>query len=228
MEKPQDSETNENKAVEKEPQKMSAEPETMEAGTEELSTPEAEVVPTEVLKEEMANLRESLAKAEDKAAEYLDSWQRSQASYQNYRKRIEAEKREWQANANAALLTLLLGVMDDFERAFSDQPEEIKDSPWIKGVELVKQKLHHIFEIENVKPIEVKPGDEFDPYYHEAILCQESPDFEDDQIMVEAQRGYMQGERVLRPAKVVVAKATKPCKAVEHAQESEAATDEDK
>ncbi len=159
------------------------------------------------LEEEVARLKEALAQAEALAAQHLDAWQRSQAAYQNYRKRMDAERLEWQANANAQLLTRLLAVMDDFERAFGRRPEELQEHPWTRGIELVKQKLQHLFDVENVKLIEVTPGQEFDPYYHEAISCQECPGFGENQIIGEAARGYMQGERVLRPSQVIVARA---------------------
>jgi len=201
--------------------------------SKEKTTPTAETeteaaAPEETNSEaEIERLKEELAKAEAKTAEYLDNWQRTQAAYQNYRKRVETDKVAWRADAKAGLFILLLPVLDDFERAFNDQPDEIKDHTWLKGIQLVKQKLHHVLDIENVKPIDIKPGDDFDPYYHEAILCQETADFEDNQIIAETQRGYMQGERILRPSQVVVAKAPKTCEPIEIVEgEEEKGTEE--
>jgi molecular chaperone GrpE len=102
-------------------------------------------------------------------------------------------------------LTRLLPILDDFKRAFDNVPEALEDHRWLDGVRLVKQKLSHLLDMENVTPIEVEVGDEFDPQYHEAVLTQPVEGLEEGQIVAEAQRGYMQGERVLRPARVVVA-----------------------
>lgn len=195
------------KKAKKESEKTTEAPESVEPMPEVPEAVETAEVTEAPLEAEVARLTGALAEAEALAAQHLDAWQRSQAAYQNYRKRMDAERIEWQANANAQLLTRLLAVMDDFERAFDRRPEELQEHPWTRGIELVKQKLQHVFDVENVKPIEITPGQEFDPYYHEAISCQECPGFGDNQIIGEAARGYMQGERVLRPSQVIVAKA---------------------
>ncbi|MDY0019150.1 MAG: nucleotide exchange factor GrpE [Anaerolineae bacterium] len=195
------------KKAKKESEKVTETPESVAPMPEVPEAVETAEVTEAPLEAEVARLTEALAEAEALAAQHLDAWQRSQAAYQNYRKRMDAERIEWQANANAQLLTRLLAVMDDFERAFDRRPEELQEHSWTRGIELVKQKLQHVFDVENVKPIEITPGQEFDPYYHEAISCQECPGFGDNQIIGEAARGYMQGERVLRPSQVIVAKA---------------------
>ena len=166
-------------------------------------TPEA-VAPGE---NEIARLTEALEVAEAQAAQNLAGWQRAQALYENYRKRTESERVEWTANANVILLARLLPVLDDFERAFASLPAALQEEPWVNGVRLIEQKLRHILALEGVEPIPVHPGDLFDPYYHEAVLHQEVPGFAEGQIIAEVQRGYRQGERLVRPAQVVVAKA---------------------
>jgi len=157
--------------------------------------------------EEIRQLEAQLVEAEQKAAEYLDGLQRSQASFANYRKRTEAEQVSWRGVANAALLGRFLPVLDDFERAFQALPEELAEHPWLGGISLIQRKIAGILEAENVKPIQLQPGDAFDPLYHQAVLYQEVAGFEDGQIVAEVERGYILGERVLRPASVVVAKA---------------------
>lgn len=175
--------------------------ETQEAQTSE----EAPALTVDELQAEIDALQERLAELESEAAKNLDGWQRAQASFQNYRRRTETEKEAWRISANAALLTRLLPILDDFKRAFDNVPEALEDHRWLDGVRLVKQKLSHLLDMENVTPIEVEVGDEFDPQYHEAVLTQPVEGLEEGQIVAEAQRGYMQGERVLRPARVVVA-----------------------
>jgi len=183
------------------PEELLPEPEPVIATAPE--TPEA-VAPVE---NEVARLTEALEAAEAQAAQNLAGWQRAQALYENYRKRTEAERVEWTANANVILLARLLPVLDDFERAFTNLPAALQDEPWINGVRLIEQKLRHILALEGVEPIAVHPGDLFDPYYHEAVLHQEMPGFAEGQIIAEVQRGCRQGERLVRPAQVVVAKA---------------------
>lgn len=177
----------------------------------------------EELQAQIEDLKEQLAALEEEAAKNLDGWQRAQASFQNYRRRTETEKEEWRVIANVALLSRLLPILDDFDRAFDNVPASLEGHRWLDGVRLVKQKLHHLLKTENVEPIEVKPGDEFDPQYHEAVLSQPVENFEEGQIVAEAQRGYMQGERVLRPARVVVAapmpQAEEPDEAAEEPSE---------
>ncbi len=182
---------------------------------ESTATPEAEPeiisVEGEVIAAEegaQATLATRLSEAEQKIAEYMDGWQRCQATFSNYRKRTEAEQANLRKAANAGLLTRLLSVVDDFQRAFQAMPAEFVGNTWVEGVTLIQRKAQSILEAEEVTPIEIKPGDAFDPMYHQAILHQEVPGFEDGQIVAEVSKGYILGDRVLRPSTVVVAKAT--------------------
>jgi molecular chaperone GrpE len=189
--------------------------------------PEAEALSAEPpseevsLEEKLQQLEAQLAEAEQKAAEYLDGLQRSQASFANYRKRAESEQISWRSVANAALLSRLLPVLDDFERAFQALPKDLEGSPWLSGITLIQRKIVGILEAENVMPMEVQPGDAFDPLYHHAVLYQEVPGFEDGQIVAEVERGYILGERVLRPSSVVVAKVSPRAPEPEPEPESE-------
>ncbi|MCX7681108.1 MAG: nucleotide exchange factor GrpE [Anaerolineae bacterium] len=157
--------------------------------------------------EELERLRSELEKAQAQAAEYLNGWQRAQAEFSNYRKRQEAERAQLIALANAGLLRKLLPVVDDFERAFATLPDGLNRLTWCEGILLIKHKLEAILESEGVKPIATE-GQVFDPLYHEAITYEEVEGYEEGRIIGEVQRGYMLGERVLRPALVRVAKAS--------------------
>lgn len=181
--------------------------EVLDAVAEEVEVLEASAPDTALLEEEIQRLEEQLAETERQAAEYLDGLQRSQASFANYRKRTEAEQVSWRSVANAALLGRFLPVLDDFARAFQALPQEFAEHPWLGGITLIQRKIAGILESENVTPIDLQPGDAFDPLYHQAILYQEVPGFEDGQVVAEVERGYILGERLLRPAAVVVAKA---------------------
>lgn len=154
-------------------------------------------------------LQQQLAEAQAQAAEYLDGWQRARAEFANYRRRQEAE-RELQAQlATAGLLTQLLPVLDDLERALNAAPDSAQGQSWLEGVQLIKRKLELVLESQGVRPIETA-GHVFDPAYHEAVASEEAEGYEDGQIIAEVRRGYMLGERVLRPAMVRVARAATP------------------
>lgn len=181
---------------------------------------DAEGTPTEgtcgeagLVEEELVCLDEKVAELELKAAEYLDGWQRSQAAFANFRKRTESERNNSRMISNAALLARLVPVIDDFERAFQSLPEELNDNPWLEGVQLIQRKIHTILETENVELIKIEVGDAFDPLFHQAVLYQEVDGFEDGQIVAVVEKGYILGERVLRPSMVVVAKG--PVKPIE-------------
>jgi molecular chaperone GrpE len=178
----------------------------------ETGTIEEELV---CLDDALAAMEERLTEAESKAAEYLDGWQRTQASFANYRKRSEAEQAHWRSAANANLLTRLLPILDDFKRAFDALPEEFEGHSWLSGITLIQRKVRAILDSESVTVIELETGDSFDPLYHQAVVYQEVDGFEDGQIVAEVEKGYLLGERVLRPSMVVVAKAPVSKKAEE-------------
>lgn len=163
---------------------------------------EAEAAP----ETELARLCEELEQAQAQAAEYLDGWQRSQAEFANYRKRQEAEWQQRSQMSNAVLIAKLLPVLDDLERAMQTLPPNLQSLTWIEGVLLVFRKLEMVLESEGMKPVETA-GQTFDPLYHEAVTYEEAEGYQDGQIIAEVQRGYLLGERVIRPALVRVASA---------------------
>jgi molecular chaperone GrpE len=166
----------------------------------------AEPEMTETLADEMSTLREELDKTKAQAAEYLDGWQRARAELANARKRFEKERSEAGQLANGVLIAKLLPVLDDLERAIKTMPEELRQHTWMDGVALIQRKLQTVLESEGVKPIEVKPGDKFDPAWHEAVTHEEHQEHKEGAIIAEVQKGYQFGEQVLRPALVRVAK----------------------
>ncbi len=186
-----------------------------------VETAEAGAVPEEVaaLKAEVERLRVRLSEVEAQAAEYLDGWKRAQASFANYRKRMDAERETLQQQANAALVTRLLPVLDDFQRAFEAVPDEMREAPWLEGITLIRRKLLQILEAEGVEPIPLEPGDPFDPLYHQAVFYQETTEVAEGHVVEVTQRGYMLRGRVLRPSMVVVAKP--PVPPVEESRETD-------
>jgi molecular chaperone GrpE len=146
-------------------------------------------------------LQAQLAEAESKVSEYKDGWARSQAEFQNYKKRVERDNELTYAGMKGNIIKKVLPVLDDLERALQNRPV---DDAWASGIELIARKLQNILESEGVKRIVAK-GAAFDPNFHEAITHEPSEEIESGHVIDVVQNGYMLGERVIRPALVRVA-----------------------
>lgn len=149
----------------------------------------------------LVELENQLAAAQAQAAEYKDGWQRSVAEFQNYRRRVEAEKAETYQTAVGSIIKRYLPVLDDMERAMQARPAELA---WADGVELICRKLQSILEAEGLKRIEAE-GQKFDPNFHEAIAQEPVEGVESGTVIGIVRNGYMLGDRVIRPAMVRVA-----------------------
>lgn len=146
-------------------------------------------------------LIQQLKDAESKAVEYKDGWTRSQAEFQNFRKRMERDNESFKASTKGDIIKKVLPVLDDLERALQNRPA---DDAWANGIELVARKFQNILDMEGVKKIEAK-GAAFDPNFHEAISHEPSEEVESGHVIDVVQNGYVIGERVVRPALVRVA-----------------------
>ena len=172
------------------------------------ATSEAEVVvPAVIPQEEIAELRSELDEALAKANEYLNGWQRERADFFNYKRRIDREQSQGGQNALGNAIRRYLDIADDLDRALKNKnrPTEGDSAIWADGIELIYRKLMGAFEADGVKPIETE-GKSFDPNLHEAISQEDSPDHESGQIIGVVQAGYILGDRVIRPARVRVAR----------------------
>ncbi len=156
--------------------------------------------------DETAALRQELEQVKAQAVEYLDGWQRARAELANARKRFEKERNEAGQLANSLLLRKILPVLDDLNRAIKTVPDDLRQHAWVDGVWLIQRKFLNVLDSEGVQPIEVKPGDAFDPTLHEAVTHEASPDHKEGEIIAEIQTGYKFSGQVLRPALVRVAK----------------------
>ena len=137
--------------------------------------------------------------------DYYDRWMRKTAEFDNYRRRVDRERRE-QADATVVdLLQELLLVVDDFDLALTMEGET-RDAAYRKGVELIHAKLHDLLRKQGVRPIDAL-GADFDPNLHQAVIHEASPDHREGEVIGELRRGYMMGDRLLRPAMVKVAKS---------------------
>src|SRR5262245_4271294 len=146
-----------------------------------------------------------LADAQRERDEFKDRWMRKTAEFDNYRKRIERERREQADQAIVDLLHDLLPVVDDFDRALTVDAGE-GGAAYRKGVELIHGKLHDLLRRYGVTPIDAL-GADFDPNVHQAVMHEVSPEHREGEVIGELQKGYMIKDRLLRPAMVKVAKA---------------------
>lgn len=148
---------------------------------------------------------ERLTAAETLAAEYLDGWQRERAEFANARKRLEKSRLEARQFATIDVISRLLPVLDDFQRALDTVPEAIAQDEWFEGIVLVHRKLLAILDNERIERI-ATVGQPFDPNVHEAVMQEPSDQYESGVVIRELQSGYRLGDRVIRPAMVVVAR----------------------
>ena len=146
-----------------------------------------------------------LADLQRERDDYKDRWLRKGAEFDNYRKRVERERREQADQAVVDLLQELLLVVDDFDRALTVEAGGGADA-YRKGVELIYQKLTDLLRKRGVKAFE-SLGADFDPNIHQAVVHESSPAHREGEVIAELQKGYMLGDRLLRPAMVKVAKA---------------------
>ncbi|MCB5231014.1 MAG: nucleotide exchange factor GrpE [Candidatus Cloacimonas sp.] len=168
----------------------------------EIETPSDEAHnETEVLTEE-GQLLLQIAVLEKKNAETNDKYMRTLAEFENFRRRSNQERLNWIKNANESLILKLCDILDDFERAFENTPEEDRESPLFTGMEAIKRKFSKILQNEGLEKIEAEDA-EFDPMFHEALACPPS-EVEKDKIISVIQNGYVLNNKVIRPAKVAV------------------------
>lgn len=160
----------------------------------------------EMITEDVGTLKQALAEEKTKSERYLANWQRAQADFINYKKRVEQEKNEVTDFANATLILNLLPVVDDLERAFASLSPKLQALSWVDGIKLVYRKLQAILEAHGVAEIKAK-GEKFDPKFHEAAMYEEGG--EEGVVIEELQKGYKLKGRVLRPVVVVVGKGKK-------------------
>jgi molecular chaperone GrpE len=143
-----------------------------------------------------------LAKLEAERDEYLALAQRVQADFENYRKRAVRDQERLVAHANERLVRELLPILDDLDRTL-EAAERHEEAALVEGVKLVQRSLRKALEKEGVA--EIATDGPFDPHVHEAMLTQAREGAEAGAVVDVLQRGYRIGDRVVRPARVIVA-----------------------
>jgi len=138
----------------------------------------------------------------DKIKELEDGWKRTQADFENYKKRAEEQKGEILMMMKADFLTKITPVLDNFRRAFLHAP----DDDFARGVKQIEKQLEDILLAEGLQKIPADAGEKFDPTIHEAISCEENKKIPADHIIAETESGWVFEGKVIKPAKVRVSK----------------------
>lgn len=155
---------------------------------------------------ELDDLKVKLEQAEKRSEEFFGNWQRAAADLSNFRKRVDQERSDLQKFAAAEVLSDMLLILDDLERALTSLPPEMMKFTWIQGTAQIYQKMQWSLTRQGVTPIEAA-NQPFDPHLHEAVMRDEDvPAEEQTHVVAELQRGYKLHDRVLRPTLVKVGK----------------------
>ncbi len=130
--------------------------------------------------------------------------QRTRADFENYRKRVEAEKQSAHSMGQAKSVMKLLPVIDTIERAIANVPEELADNAWAKGVAGLGKQLDKQLKEIGLEKIDAKPGTLFNPELHQAVQFDEAADGEKEVVAEELRAGYTLDGTVIRDAMVKV------------------------
>ncbi len=160
-----------------------------------------EDITEEIMEERLGELKEELTQVTEEKDEYLNKLKRMKADFVNYRSRVNKEKEQLELKTKTEIISSLLPVIDNFERAIKSVDEE---SEFLSGVNLIHKQLLDALKKEGLEIINTE-AEEFDPAYHEAVMQVESEEHESGYIVEEIQKGYLMDGKVVRPAMVKVA-----------------------
>lgn len=174
--------------------------------TDDTMDPEQDVPGAEPTDNSAVRADDELTAARRERDDLRDRLLRKTAEFDNYRKRVEKERREHSEWAAADVLSEVVAVLDDFDRALAaDAPPEAQG--YRTGVELIHRQLGDVLKKRGVTVLETV-GTDFDPHLHQAVAYEAAPGAREGEVIGELRKGYRLGERLLRPALVRVAKAS--------------------
>lgn len=164
---------------------------------------EADSFTAEEVSEGASDTGTEVKRLQDLADEYQGRALRAQADFDNFRRRTQKEKEELAQYATSKLVTELLTVLDNFERALVTTPSSPESESFVKGVNMIFRQLDGVLKSEGLTAMETV-GQPFNPEYHQAIMQVESEEYEEGIVTEEVQKGYLLKDKVLRPAMVKV------------------------
>lgn len=177
---------------------------------EEKVEPEVEETVTPSPQTEETVTQEEKSEWQMKAEEYLNDLKRLQADFENYKKRQAAESKEFSAHLAKSVVSDLIPVLDNLHAAAEHVPEDLRESPWVKGITYIEKQFEDALKNYGVEPIEVMVGDKFNPMEHEAVSLTDNPQpitdnkIQEHKIEKIVQKGYKVGDRVIKAARVIV------------------------
>ena len=156
-------------------------------------------------KEEVASENPPAGGEVDQAAEYLNSWKRCQADFENYRKMQAEERRQLSSFASENLILQILPILDNFHASTDHIPEEQKNGAWVVGIMHIQKQLEPFLKDNGVEEIKTKVDDKFNPEIHEAIHSEEKEEKKyENKITKIISKGYKIGSKVIRAVRVIV------------------------
>src|SRR3954468_2104984 len=146
-------------------------------------------------------------KLQEERDRLYDRLARSTAEFRNTQRRLEQEKEQAVQYANSSLLKSLLPVIDNFERALAVDPQKTDLQTVLKGMQIVHDQMIKVLEQQHVEQVAPEPGTPFDPNHHQALMQQDSDEYDQPTVTQMFQKGYTLHGRTLRPAGVAVSKS---------------------
>ncbi|HHY13777.1 MAG TPA: nucleotide exchange factor GrpE [Thermoanaerobacterales bacterium] len=154
-------------------------------------------------KEELHKLKQEIEIKTKESEKYYSMLQRLQADFENYKKRVEKERKDIIDYASADIIKQLLPIIDNLERAIESIRKQHQSGVFVEGIDMILSQILKLMENLGVKEIEAMHK-EFDPYYHEAIMRIEGDEHPDNTVVDVLQKGYVMKSKVLRPSMVKV------------------------
>lgn len=152
----------------------------------------------------IATLEKELNECRVEHAEWKERYLLLSADFANFKRRTSKEQATWAQDAKATVLAELLGIVDNVDRALEHRVETTEEvQSWLQGFDMIQRSLHAFLKKSGVEEVSYET---FDPHCHEALMEVESDQHQPGQIVTVLQKGYTLGDRVLRPARVSIAK----------------------
>jgi len=157
------------------------------------------------LRSQVKAVKEELKSTDKEAGEYLDYLKRLKAEFENYKRRSQKERERIVSWSNEDLIKQFLPVLDDLERAVDSGQQSNSLASLMEGMRMIFEKLKAILQKQGLQEIKAK-GEEFDPYFHEALMSVDLAEYPDNLVVEEMRKGYKLNNKILRPAMVKVNK----------------------
>jgi molecular chaperone GrpE len=156
-------------------------------------------------KESKKTIEEKLKECEEQKEEYLNGWKRAKADFINYKREEAGRTKEMMNYSKAELLSSIIEILDNFEKAEEETPEDVKNDNYFQGLLRIKDQFNDFLKSQGVKKVKAI-GEKIDLNYHEIVEEVENKEEKSGIVVEEVQKGYLFEGRLLRPAKVKVSK----------------------